>query len=155
MARLIRWTAARGHWTPSAYLGLPAVQTQEDPLLQRWQVVAGGIALVLSRLSASEQKARFSATARLYPYLRQRLREARSVDVAPELLSDVMHELAGVADPLTTRCVRACFDASLLPRAHGAPADADTSGDSRSTGALQSQPRPAADLSTFAGLGLT
>lgn len=150
MRKLIQWASGHGHWRPSSYLGLPKVQRQDDPLLQQWQVVAGGIALVLSRVAPSERKARFASTAWLYPFLRQRLREARSVDVSPELLSDVMHELAGVADPLTIRCVRARFDASLSVA--GGRAGSQPGDDSRPTGVLQSQPRPATELNFSATL---
>jgi len=138
----MQWAGSHGHWTQSDFVGLPSVQRDADPLLQRWQVVAGGLALVLSRLSTSERSARYSSTYRLYQGLRIRLRQGAEVDAAPELLSDVMHEIAGVADVQTTLCLRACFNARL---GRGDPADEApvlSVGDSRPTSRLQSQPRP-------------
>jgi hypothetical protein len=142
MQRLMQWAGSQGHWTQSGFGGLPSVQREADPLLQRWQVVAGGLALVLSRLSASERSARFSATYRLYQGLRRRLRQGAEVDAAPELLSDVMHEIAGVADVQTTQCLRACFDFRLGRGESVDEAPAVSAGDSRPTSRLQSQPRP-------------
>ena len=115
-------------------------------MLQRWQVVAGGLALVLSRLSPTERSAHFSATYRLYQGLRSRLRQGTTViDASSELLSDVMHEIATVADTMTTQCLRTCFDASLKPGdpndgRPGAPGDSRSS--TRGTSRLHSQPRP-------------
>ena len=146
MQKLMQWAGSQGHWTQSDFGGLPAVQRDADAVLQRWQVVAGGLALVLSRVSRTERSARFSASYRLYQGLRRRLRQGAVVDASPELLSDVMHEIAGVADTLTTTCLRACFDASRRP---GYPNDAGASAsDSRSTSRLQSQPRPSDDAAT-------
>jgi hypothetical protein len=150
MDRLIRWAGSQGHWTQSHFGGLPSVHREADPMLQRWQVVAGGLALVLSRLSPTERSAHFAASSRLYQGLRRRLRQGAVIDASSELLSDVMHEIACVADTVTTQCLRACFDASLKQDyPHGAPsAYADTRDhtrvDMRGTSRLQSQPRPSA-----------
>jgi hypothetical protein len=135
----MKWASSQGHWTQSEFSGLPAVQHEADPVLQRWQVVAGGLALVLSRVSRSERSARFPATYRLYQGLRLRLRQGAVIDASSELLSDVMHEIAGVADLLTTNCLRTCFDASLRP---GYPNDdaPSASADARATSRLHSQP---------------
>ncbi|MDB5858364.1 MAG: hypothetical protein JWQ76_2053 [Ramlibacter sp.] len=141
MQKLMQWAGSQGNWTQSDFGGLPAVRPEADAALQRWQVVAGGLALVLSRVTRTERSARFCATYRLYQGLRRRLRQGAVVDASPELLSDVMHEIAGVADLLTTNCLRACFDASLRP---GEPDDNPPGSpeDSRATSLLQSQPRP-------------
>ncbi|HSV81698.1 MAG TPA: hypothetical protein VLK85_21090 [Ramlibacter sp.] len=149
MAKLLRWRADPGHWSGSDFLGLPLVQREEDLALQRWQVVAGGLALVLSRLSESERNARFPVSLRLYRYLRERLRSGRPVQAAPEVLSDVMHELAGEADPATIRCLRSCFDERVRPS--GDTGDS-APGELRATGALESQPRPPAAVKFSATL---
>lgn len=141
MQRLMQWAGSQGNWTQSDFGGLPAVQTDAEPGLQRWQVVAGGLALLLSRVSASERAARFPASYRLYQGLRRRLRQGAVVDASPALLSDVMHEIAGVADTLTAQCLRACFEASRLPGNANAGGSAGPQ-DSRGTSRLQSQPRP-------------
>lgn len=139
MQKLIRWTASRGHWSRSDFLGLPLLQLDADPGLQRWQVVAGGLALVLSRLAPGEG-ARFMATGKLYNVLRRRLPRRAPITPSSELLNDVMHEIASVADPLTIKCLRAGFHASLAGHASAHP-DADET-DTRATSRLVSQPRP-------------
>jgi len=141
MKRLMRWANSQGHWNQSGFGGLPTVQHDAAPLLQRWQVVAGGLALLLSRVSHSERDARFSASYRLYQGLRRRLRQGAVVDASTELLSDVMHEIAEVADSVTIRCLRVCFDASLQP-GHPRVNLQHEACDSRWTSRLQSQPRP-------------
>ena len=139
MQRLMRWASSQGNWAPSDFAGLPAVQRDADRLLQRWQVVAGGLALVLSRASRTERAARFHAADRMYTGLRRRLRQGAFIDASTELIQDVMHEIAGVADVQTTQCLRACFDASLgrdeADSALGLLQERDTS-------RLNSQPRP-------------
>ncbi|MCG2591868.1 hypothetical protein LZ009_03660 [Ramlibacter sp. XY19] len=139
MKRLMKWAGSQGNWAQSEFGGLPAVQREAVPLLQRWQVVAGGLALVLSRASRTEREARFHASNRLYQGLRRRLRQGAAIDASTELIQDVMHEIAGVADVQTTQCLRACFDASLgrdgIDSALGLRQERDTS-------RLNSQPRP-------------
>lgn len=138
MRKLMQWAASRGDWQRSDFLALPEVDAQDDAMLQRWQVVVGGLALVLSRESLSGRNARYPHTMRLYQGLRRRLRQGRVIDASPELISDVMHEIAQVADPLTTRCLRACFQASLGRDPESAlPSQLEEKNTSR----LQSQPR--------------
>jgi hypothetical protein len=139
MQRLMKWANSQGNWAQSDFGGLPAVQRDAEPLLQRWQVVAGGLALVLSRASRTERAARFHAADRMYTGLRRRLRQGARIDASPELIQDVMHEIAGVADVQTTQCLRACFDASLgregIDSGLGLRHERDTS-------RMNSQPRP-------------
>lgn len=119
---LMSWGSPQGAWNASD-LALPAVDAGADPATQRWCVVAGGLALILSRLSATERSARFACTHALYLAARRDLRQHHTVSASPELLSEVMHEIADVADALTRTCLRACFQASLAqPVAEGQPA---------------------------------
>lgn len=140
MEKLMRWAASQGHWLASEFLGLPKLQPEADPMVQRWLVVAGGLALLLSRLMPTERKVRYAATNRLYSQLRRRLRRGERLDAPPELISDVMHEIAGVADPQTVQCLRACFQASLRPQVR--TGDEATQSELGHTSRLQSQPRP-------------
>jgi hypothetical protein len=141
MRKLMQWAASRGDWQRSDFLGLPTVVAQEDVMLQRWQVVAGGLALVLSRETRAGRDIRYRSTMRLYHGLRRRLRQGRVIDAGPELLNDVMHEVASSADPLTTQCLRACFNASL-GRSPDSELPSRFPGDHRSTSRLHSQPEP-------------
>lgn len=112
MRRLIGWFALSRAWSAS-HLELPELDASADPALQRWCAVAGGLALILSRASPSECAARFSCTGTLYELVQRQLRQSQPVVAAAELVGEVMHEVADVADPVTRRCLRACFDASL------------------------------------------
>lgn len=71
--------------------------------------------------------------------IRQGLRHAPRVDAGPELLGEVMHEIAEVADGLTRQCLKACFTASLRQSAAGAAVPAT---EGTRTSVLASQPRP-------------
>lgn len=116
----MKWAGAAGNWSASE-LQLPRLGRDADPALQRWCVVAGGLALVLSRLEPTQRAARFAQTERLYALIRQALGAAQPVRAAAELLGDVMHEIAEVGDPPTRTCLKTCFQASLREPAAGGP----------------------------------
>jgi hypothetical protein len=142
MQKLINWAVSQSDWACSA-LELPALEADADVVLQRWCVVAGGLGLILSRLRPTERSAHFAATHGLYVLIRRRLRQSQPVGAGADLLGDVMHEIAEVADPLTRRCLRAAFDASLGERAEvGAGAALSTSsGNSQPVSSLVSGSR--------------
>lgn len=108
MQKLMKWVGSQGDWTCSAWI-LPALTAEADMAVQRWAVVAGGLALVLSRAEPAERSARFGASHALYVQVRRSLRQARLPAPAAALLGEAMHELAEVADPATRRCLMACF----------------------------------------------
>lgn len=112
MRRFKQWLGSIGEWNSSQW-ALPEVDRDTELSVQRWTVVAGGLALVLSRLAPFERSARFARTQQAYALIRRRLRQSRPVDAGAELLSDVMHEVAEVCDPVTRTSLRACFRASV------------------------------------------
>jgi hypothetical protein len=142
---LMPWTGTSGAWTESD-ASLPRVDPRDELQLQRWCVIAGGLALVLSRAADTERRARLAATQRLYEVIRHGLERSASVAAGAMLISDVMHEIAETADGLTRRCLRACFEASL----RSDPTDASAQGGGPVTlpplgggaSSLLSQPRP-------------
>jgi hypothetical protein len=111
MRRFKQWLGSLGAWNDSQW-AIPELDRETELSVQRWTVVAGGLALVLSRLAPFERSARFGRTEQAYALIRQRLRQSRPVDASPELLSDVMHEVAEVCDPVTRGNLKACFRAS-------------------------------------------
>jgi hypothetical protein len=113
MDTLRKWIGSQGDWNRSEFSDLPLVGSSEDPVVQRWCVVAGGLGLILSRTSASQRSAHFGVTLQLYQILRERLRQRQPVQASPALLSDVMHEVAALIDPMSKACLKACFRASL------------------------------------------
>jgi hypothetical protein len=112
MRRFKQWLGSIGEWNNSQW-ALPEVDRDTELSVQRWTVVAGGLALVLSRLAPFERSARFARTQQAYTLIRRRLRQSLPVDASAELLSEVMHEVAEVCDPVTRRNLRACFRASV------------------------------------------
>jgi hypothetical protein len=124
MEKLARWVGSQGDWNPSAW-ALPALDQDGDAVLQRWRVVAGGLALILSRSGPAEHGARFACSKDLYLLIRRRLRRSAAVDASAELLGEVMHEIAQVADPQTRSCLQACFRA----RVHGGEGALPVSGE--------------------------
>ena len=121
MQKLMQWAGSQGEWTCSEFSGLPRLSHEHNAMQQRWRVVAGGLALILSRLARPELVTRFSASHRLYLLIRQRLRHGQAVHASPELLNDAMHEVAEIADPMTRGSLQACFQASLAEGRIGGP----------------------------------
>ena len=156
MQKLMKWVGVAGDWSPSE-LQLPRLDRDAEPALQRWCVVAGGLALVLSRLEPAQRAARFAQSERLYTLIRHALVTARPVPAGAELLGDVMHEIAEVADLPTRSCLKACFqdclrepprgDASLAGGRTAANASALSSQERSSRRSTQGAQREAADTS--------
>lgn len=112
MHTIRQWIGSQGQWTRSSFSDLPELDEDESTTLQRWRVVAGGLALILSRAGPQVTR-RFPSALELYRLLRRRLRHSQSVDATPELLTDVMHEITDIADPMTKACINGCLQASL------------------------------------------
>ena len=121
MQKLMKWVGSQGDWTCSGW-NLPALAADADVAVQRWAVVAGGLALVLSRAEAAERSARFASSHALYAVVRRELRHARLPAPGAALLGEAMHELAEVADPATRRCLAACFEDAVKHPLAGQPA---------------------------------
>lgn len=115
---LMQWVNSRGEWQRSRW-SLPELPRDADPVVQRWALVAGGLALILSRVSPSEQAARFAWTGQAYALIRHRLRQSRPVNASATLLGEVMHEVADVADPVTRAGLQAFFRDAALRAAEG------------------------------------
>lgn len=101
-------------WQRSVFADLPILRQGSSRSLQNWLVLAGGLALILSRATQDELKHRFPCSQYLYEELRGKLRTPRSLlSVGPDVVGEALHEIAGVADPMTSAAARACFDACL------------------------------------------
>ena len=150
MQKLLHWIDSQGEWTRSDFLGLPRLEPDDNSPAQRWRIVVGGLALVLSRLSDTELAARFPSTHALYQCLRRCLKDARHPAPGPELLGEAMHELAGVADPLTKSCLGMCFRDSLGQQ--GAGAGVPTSKGEPSSPPSSSMPSSLGSPRTYSGV---
>lgn len=109
MRSLIRLMTSSGAWRRSAYSELPEVPRGEAELTRHHLVIAGGLALILSRASSVELAGSLHATQELHERLRRELRLG-SVDIDAALLGDVVHEIDESADPGTKASLRRCYE---------------------------------------------
>lgn len=137
---MMRWIRKRTvAWQRSEFAELPALRPGTPRALQNWLVLAGGLALVLSRATRDELDNRFRCSQYLYEHLRAKLRDGKtSLNIGPDLVGETMHEITGVADPTTLAAGRACFAACIAAARRPAPGQTDT-GVRRSQPAKDSQ----------------
>lgn len=109
MQQLVQWIGSKGAWNCSRYSDLPQLKDDQRSGAHHWCVVAGGLALILSRSNDAQRAARFTATEALYEMLRESLRQGHRPRASTALVGDVMHEVAEVADPLTHASLGECF----------------------------------------------
>jgi hypothetical protein len=112
MRQLTRWFGFDGAWLKSGFSDLPRLDRGTDSSVDQWLVLGGGLGLVLSRLGDSERSGRFRRSHELFVLIRRQLRRGPAVTVPARLVGDVMHEVAGVADPMTLSALRHCFAAT-------------------------------------------
>jgi len=124
MATIISWVRATGGWLRSPFGDLPVLRADDPQVHQTWLILAGGIALILSRASKAELETRFNAARQVYALVRARLEKRRLPKPEPTLLRDALHEIANLADPMTKEAGRECLMRVVerLARKSGAPA---------------------------------
>lgn len=109
MQHLMQWIGSKGAWACSRYSDLPELKYDVRSPAHHWCVVAGGLALILSRASGPELLTRLRSTQTLFEHLRRRLRQGRRPGVSADLVSEVMHETTELADPMTRASLGECF----------------------------------------------
>lgn len=109
MAAIISWVRGSGGWVRSRFGDLPSLHADDTPVHQTWLILAGGIALILSRASKSELETRFACSHQLYALAHGRLQKKRLPKPDPALLRDALHEIANLADPMTKEAGRECL----------------------------------------------
>lgn len=109
MATIISWVRATGGWLRSPFGDLPVLRADDPQVHQTWLILAGGIALILSRASKAELETRFNAARQVYALVRARLEKRRLPKPEPTLLRDALHEIANLADPMTKEAGRECL----------------------------------------------
>ncbi len=128
MATIISWVRATGGWLRSPFGDLPVLRADDPQVHQTWLILAGGIALILSRASKAELETRFSAARQVYALTRARLEKRRLPKPEPTLLRDALHEIANLADPMTKEAGRECLARTVerMARKAGAAQPAST-----------------------------
>lgn len=128
MATIISWVRATGGWLRSPFGDLPVLRADDPQVHQTWLILAGGIALILSRASKAELETRFCASRQVYALVRARLEKRRLPKPEPTLLRDALHEIANLADPMTKEAGRECLSRTVerMARKSGAATAAST-----------------------------
>ena len=135
MQRLIQWMGSKDAWRCSRFSDLPQLKHDQRSAAHHWCVVAGGIALILSRSTEAQRSAHLRATQALYEVLREALRHERRPRADAALVGDVMREVAELADPMTQASLGECLhEATPWPAFSRLVAAARMSGNSRTHG---------------------
>jgi hypothetical protein len=113
MGAIINWVRATRGWVRSPFGDLPLLRADDTMAHQTWLILAGGMALILSRASGSEVESRFSATRHVYGIARARLEKRRLPKPDPMLLRDALQEIANLADPMTREAGQDCLARTL------------------------------------------
>lgn len=90
---------------------LPQPNPEASSTVAQFLLLAGGLALVLSRCPPSSVRRDFSATDELYRLLRKELRRERRTSATAEMLLDAAHECSEHLDPASRRALRHCLEA--------------------------------------------
>lgn len=96
-------------WDSSEFSGLPSVTQLPGKELRDYALVAGGLALVLSRCSPAAVERDFQATSQAWRSLRRQMARSRGVQLPPQLLIDASHEVAQYADAATRDALLRCL----------------------------------------------
>jgi hypothetical protein len=91
-------------WKVSEFADLPVIPAHADATLRDDYLIAGGLALVLSRCPPQITRRRFKATMQVYEALKRRKRGRAAV--SRELISDASHEVAEFTDQATRDALR-------------------------------------------------
>lgn len=113
MGSIMSWVRASSGWVKSPFGDLPSLRADDTPAHQTWLILAGGMALLLSRASEAELEERFAATRHVYAVARARLQKRRLPKPEPTLLRDALQEIANLADPMTKEAGRECLARSV------------------------------------------
>jgi hypothetical protein len=109
MGSIIGWVRATRGWVRSPFGDLPLLRADDAMAHQTWLILAGGMALLLSRASGTELEERFAATRKVYAIARARLEKKRLPKPDAALLREALQEIANLADPMTKEAGRECL----------------------------------------------
>lgn len=96
--------ARRPSWKVSEFAEFPALPRDADEAQRDDFLIAGGLALVLSRCPRHAAPRRFRAAIRVYEALKRG--GGRRDGLTPELVSDASHEVAEFVDQATRDALR-------------------------------------------------
>lgn len=135
MGTIISWVRAASGWVRSPFGDLPMLRAHDASVHQTWLILAGGMALILSRASQAELEERFPATRQVYAIARARLQKKRLPKPELQLLHAALREIANLSDPMTNEAGRECLARCIerLALKAQAPASGSTVSSANST----------------------
>lgn len=127
LASVISRFTRSGIWRVAEISELPALDRSASAVGNQLLVLAGGLALTLSRCSADERRRTYPRAAQLYALLRKELRLHGKTSANSALLLEAFHETSEHLDPHSREAFHRCLDAraryerrDATPRSHGA-----------------------------------
>ena len=96
-------------WSASRFSELPILDATEDSIHLDYRLLAGGLALLLSRCSDHLVERDLAASLEAYRSLKSQLKSNARVTLSGELLMDLSHEIAQSADNTTRLAARRCL----------------------------------------------
>lgn len=97
-------------WETSTFSDIPALPDTSNSTIRHFCIVAGGLALILSRNRDAAIASHYSHSAELYDLLSKELRKYGKTSASAGLINNVLHEVAQVADPLTMESLKKCLE---------------------------------------------
>ena len=96
-------------WNTSKFSELPGFDATDDDVHLDYRLLAGGLALLLSRCSERAVARDFAASLQAWRSLQSQMKATAPVSLSARLLLDVSHEIAQCADIATRQAARRCL----------------------------------------------
>lgn len=111
------WRRPEPRWIPSEFSELPAPGHADRVDERDWCVLAGGLALLLSRCTPRGAHRHFPASLQAWRSLKRQLKNEAAPPALPlGVLNELRHEIAGVADAATCDAARRCMERTMAAR---------------------------------------
>lgn len=110
MFHLVRFAPSR--WNTCRFSELPTPGAARDDVHLDYRLLAGGLALLLSRCSERLFEREFAASLQAYRSLKSQLKSSAPVTLSAQLLLDVSQEIARCADNTTRQASWLLFRAT-------------------------------------------
>lgn len=111
LTEMISLIARTGIWRTAGHTELPLLSREANPVSNQLLVVAGGLALALSRCAAEDHAKLYPRAAQLYTLLRRELKIHGRTSASSSLILEAFHETSEILDPNTRRAFQKCLEA--------------------------------------------
>jgi hypothetical protein len=103
------FTPSPSRWNTSRFSELPTLDAAGDGVDLDYRLLAGGLALLLSRCNQRSVSRDYEASLEAYTSLKRQLKSGAPVSLSPQLLMDLSHEIVPFADGATRQAARRCL----------------------------------------------